>query len=419
MMLSKFHHNDRVHHVRSLQTMLVGIDATLLVGLVTIIGMTFHSEHLRQFIALWLLSGAAGWLISRERRHALVLDSYMRAIIAPVTATLIAALLQLIFFNQLNILSNFLILATWSITMIINRLTMRRRIPVIQVGTMGAIRATYPHDQRIEYVPLTRPEDITLREVDALLIDPAHLPSERWLDVVSHAHTAGMPVWTPTTLNEEIRGRVSLEYLQTAHMNRSYFKDSYAPLKRVLDLTAILLFAPFLLTTLGIVALIVLLDAGRPVLFWQTRIGQNGRPFRIAKFRTMKTDSEAHGAAFARTGDTRITRIGKVLRKFRLDELPQFYNVLRGDMSIIGPRPEQEAFVQEFQHSIHLYPVRHWVKPGITGWAQVRHGYAAGEDETIEKLRFDMYYVKNFSFALDARVVAHTLWTIMTGFGAR
>lgn len=419
MILSKFHQTDQVRHFRSLQTTLAVSDGAILVTLVTLVGVIAHMDHLKQFVALWLLSGATAWLLSRERRHALVLDSYMRAIIAPVTAAALAVFLQLTFFSQFNLLSNLLIVTAWCVGMILTRLLVRRSAPVLKVGVMASMQSSYPQDQRIEYRVLSRPEDVILREVDALLIDPGNLPGPKWLEVVTHAHTAGMPVWTPTTLNEEIRGRVSLEYLQTAHMNRSYFKDSYSPLKRCLDVTAIVLFSPFLLALLAIVALIVLLDTGRPVLFWQTRVGQNGRPFRIAKFRTMRTDSEAQGAAFASMGDKRVTRVGKILRKFRLDELPQFYNVLRGEMSIIGPRPEQEAFVQEFQKAIHLYPVRHWVKPGITGWAQVRHGYAAGADETLEKLRFDMYYVKNFSFALDARVVAHTLWTILTGFGAR
>lgn len=419
MILSKFHQTDQVRHFRSLQTTLAVSDGVILLSLVTLVGVISHMENLKQFMALWLLSGATAWLLSRERRHALVLDSYMRAFIAPATAIALAAFLQLTFFSQFDLLGNLFIVTAWAAGMILTRLFVRRRVPVLKVGVMGFLPSSYPQDQRIEYRVLSRPEDVTLREVDALLIDPGNLPGPKWLEVVTHAHTAGMPVWTPTTLNEEIRGRVSLEYLQTAHMNRSYFKDSYSPLKRCLDVVAILLFSPFLLALLAVVALIVLIDTGRPVLFWQTRVGQNGQPFRIAKFRTMRMDSEAQGAAFARMGDTRITRFGRILRKFRLDELPQFYNVLRGEMSIIGPRPEQEAFVQEYQQAIHLYPVRHWVKPGITGWAQVRHGYAAGADETLEKLRFDMYYVKNFSFALDARVVAHTLWTILTGFGAR
>ena len=179
--------------------------------------------------------------------------------------------------------------------------------------------------------------------------------------------------------------------------------------------------APFIARPIAttLLALAVLLDGGRPVLFWQERVGKDGKPFRMVKFRSMRRDSEAAGAAFAAHGDLRVTRIGAFLRRYRLDELPQFYNVLRGEMSIIGPRPEQEAFVRAFAHDIPLYSIRHHVRPGITGWAQVRQGYAAGSEEAKEKLRCDFYYIKNFSLALDARIVWETVLTVLSGFGAR
>src|SRR5690606_8449600 len=144
-----------------------------------------------------------------------------------------------------------------------------------------------------------------------------------------------------------------------------------------------------------------------------------GRPFRMVKFRTMRLDAEAGGAAFAANGDARITKTGRFLRKFRLDELPQFWNVLRGQMSIIGPRPEQVAFARDFEGEIPLYGLRHSVPPGITGWAQVTQGYAASADETLEKLRYDIYYIKHLSLVTDVKVLLRTAATVLTGFGAR
>lgn len=133
----------------------------------------------------------------------------------------------------------------------------------------------------------------------------------------------------------------------------------------------------------------------------------------------MCKDSEKDGAKFASASDMRVTRIGKFIRKTRIDELPQFFNVLKGDMALIGPRPEQKAFVEKFQEIIPFYDYRHIVKPGITGWAQVVHGYAADADETQVKIEHDFYYIKNFSFGLDFLIIIKTIYTLATGFGAR
>ena len=177
--------------------------------------------------------------------------------------------------------------------------------------------------------------------------------------------------------------------------------------------------APLLLFLAALVATVVYFDVGSPILFRQKRVGKNGVPFTMLKFRSMRHDAEAGGKAFASRNDPRITRTGVFLRKFRFDEIPQFWNVLRGDMSIIGPRPEQVGFSRRFADEIPLYELRYNVRPGITGWAQVMHGYAAGTNETIEKLRYDFYYVKHFSLELDIQVVLRTVYTVMTGFGAR
>ena len=133
----------------------------------------------------------------------------------------------------------------------------------------------------------------------------------------------------------------------------------------------------------------------------------------------MGKDSEKHGAQMASANDMRVTRVGKFIRKTRIDELPQFFNVLKGDMSLIGPRPEQKVFVDQFEQEIPFYNYRHIVKPGITGWAQVTHGYAGDADETRVKIEHDFYYIKHISFSLDILIVFKTVKTMLTGFGAR
>ncbi|MDE8034084.1 sugar transferase [Actinobacillus equuli subsp. equuli] len=181
----------------------------------------------------------------------------------------------------------------------------------------------------------------------------------------------------------------------------------------------VLLSFPIVLPVMLITAILIKLESEGPVLFIQKRIGQKGEEFSIYKFRSMCKDSEKDGAKLASVGDMRVTRVGKFIRKTRIDELPQFFNVLKGDMALIGPRPGQKAFVEQFDQNIPFYSYRHIVKPGITGWAQVTHGYAATKDETQVKIEHDFYYIRHFSFALDVLIFFKTIQTMLTGFGAR
>jgi lipopolysaccharide/colanic/teichoic acid biosynthesis glycosyltransferase len=164
--------------------------------------------------------------------------------------------------------------------------------------------------------------------------------------------------------------------------------------------------------------LAVKLNTPGPVLFSQIRIGRNGREFRIWKLRSMRHE-EATTARFAQPNDDRVTSVGKIIRRTRLDELPQLWNVLKGDMSLIGPRPEQAEFVRVFTHRIPAYPYRHLVRPGLTGWAQVQQGYADNEEQTAIKLSYDLYYVAHYSVVLDLLIAYKTIRIIAGGFGSR
>jgi lipopolysaccharide/colanic/teichoic acid biosynthesis glycosyltransferase/glycosyltransferase involved in cell wall biosynthesis len=194
---------------------------------------------------------------------------------------------------------------------------------------------------------------------------------------------------------------------------------SYDRAKRLLDVTAVVLLAPLWLPLAAGVAMAVRFDSKGPALYSQPRVGRDGEVFTLWKFRSMVHGLQAPGVHFAQAEDPRITRVGRVLRRTRLDELPQLFNVLMGHMSLIGPRPEQTAFVRDFAATIPSYPYRHLVRPGLTGWAQVQQGYADSADTTRIKLSYDLYYVAHYSLALDLLIAAKTVKTVCTGFGAR
>lgn len=189
--------------------------------------------------------------------------------------------------------------------------------------------------------------------------------------------------------------------------------------KRMLDVALVLLCLPLWLPLCLLVGMAVKLDSPGPALFSQNRVGLNGRGFRLWKFRSMQHHQAAQPARFAQPQDERITCTGRVIRRWRLDELPQLWNVLLGHMSLIGPRPEQAQFVHEFATRIPAYPYRHLVRPGITGWAQVQQGYAGSEEETLVKLSYDLYYVSHYSMALDLLIAYKTIRIVLNGFGSR
>jgi exopolysaccharide biosynthesis polyprenyl glycosylphosphotransferase len=173
---------------------------------------------------------------------------------------------------------------------------------------------------------------------------------------------------------------------------------------------------PLMLVT----AILVVIEDGFPILYRQERVGLNGRLFKVIKFRSMRRDAEADGKPrWATSNDDRTTRVGRIIRKLRIDELPQLYSVLIGDMSMVGPRPERAFFVDQLTKEIPFYAVRHSVKPGVTGWAQVRYHYGASVDDAAQKLQYDLYYVKNHSLLLDMVVLFETVGVVLGGKGAQ
>ena len=262
--------------------------------------------------------------------------------------------------------------------------------------------------------------DLEGRRYDAVVADlhSADLPDE-WERCLASCTLARIPVFHTQQLSESITGRVKIDHLSENIFGALLPSGMYLFFKRVVDLCMTLLAVPLWLPIMLITGIIIKLESDGPMFFVQERVGQRNKPFKVYKLRSMSVSSEKDGAQFAKANDKRVTRVGKFIRRTRIDEIPQFINVLKGDMSIIGPRPEQHAFVKRFEKEIPFYSYRHVVRPGITGWAQVMHGYAADADDTCVKIEHDFYYIKHFSLWLDILIIVKTIRTILTGFGAR
>jgi exopolysaccharide biosynthesis polyprenyl glycosylphosphotransferase len=255
----------------------------------------------------------------------------------------------------------------------------------------------------------------------------------------------GVQVIDMPSLYEFLAGKIPTDHISDVwllihSLNRS--KLYYRQLKRIMDLALAALGLALTWPLWALIAAAVKMDSRGPVFFRQERLGKDGKPFQIIKFRTMITDAESNGPQFACQGDLRITRVGRILRQWRLDEMPQLYNILKGEMSFVGPRPEREVFIREFQQMVpdlregrrptdpqgvqvlcgyreHIpyYSYRLLVKPGISGWAQVMHSYSATLEETKEKLQYDLFYIKNMSWFLDLAILLKTIRIVLFGWG--
>ena len=262
--------------------------------------------------------------------------------------------------------------------------------------------------------------DLEGRRYDGIVAD-LHAPDlpDEWQRFLAKCTLARIPVFHTQQLIESVTGRVKIDHLSENIFGSLLPSGLYSAFKRFLDVAVVLLAAPFWVPVMFITGIVIKLESAGSMIFIQERVGLGNKDFRVYKLRSMCKDSEKDGAQFAQANDMRITRVGHFIRKPRFDEIPQFINVLKGDMSIIGPRPEQRAFVDQFETEIPFYSYRHVVRPGITGWAQVVHGYAADADDTRVKIEHDFYYIKHFSLWLDILIVVKTIRTVLTGFGAR
>lgn len=222
---------------------------------------------------------------------------------------------------------------------------------------------------------------------------------------------------------ENLTGKLTVEALNPSWLifARGFHKSRPRRfLKRSIDLILSFIMLLFCLPLITITAIFIKLDSRGSVFFSQERVGEKGKIYRIHKFRSMIDEAEKHsGPVWARNDDDRVTRVGRIIRRWRIDELPQLWNVLKGEMSFVGPRPEREFFVKKLEEMIPYYSVRFTVKPGITGWAQVCYGYGASVDDAVEKLNYDLFYIKNMAMLMDLMIVLRTIKIVLFSTGAR
>ncbi|MBI5206286.1 MAG: sugar transferase [Candidatus Firestonebacteria bacterium] len=262
------------------------------------------------------------------------------------------------------------------------------------------------------------------RETDILILAITHQKKPEIFKIMLEAKMKGIDVYDMPTFFEIVNGEVPVEHIKDSwfvytEMSGVKIGIYNRHFKRIIDIflsfSIIIISLPITFLT----ALLIELDSSGPIFYFQERLGLNNRIFKIIKFRSMEKNAETNGAVWAQENDSRVTRVGNIIRKLRIDEIPQCWNVLKGDMSFIGPRPEREEFIEKLNKKIPYYSLRHYVRPGITGWAQVNYPYGASEEDALRKLQFDLYYIKNLSPLLDLHIFLKTIKVVLMSKGSR
>jgi lipopolysaccharide/colanic/teichoic acid biosynthesis glycosyltransferase len=321
-------------------------------------------------------------------------------------------------YDRVELVLGFFLHVLWLYTILLSAESrIRRRIAVVPFGRTQLLNRI----AGVDWLILSRARLHDARGCQAIVADfGAELPEE-WEAFLAEAALAGRIVYQVKQLSESLTGRVELEQLSENSFGSLVPARGYFYLKSLVDFAFALALLPIALPAMGLIAIAIRLDSPGPVLFRQARVGHAGKRITVYKFRTMREapieDERRH--AITTDGDGRITRVGKWLRKVRLDELPQIFNILKWQMSWIGPRPEAEVLSRWYQGEIPFYRYRHVVKPGISGWAQVNQGHVADVEQVHRKLQYDFYYIKYFSPWLDLLILLRTCKTMLTGFGSR
>ena len=271
---------------------------------------------------------------------------------------------------------------------------------------------------QIDFIKLPNPK-LPQEPIDGVVVDMhADLP-QAWVTFLADLVMRQIRIYHIASLSESLGGRVSLDHMAALHVESLQPTPWFNPAKRAIDLIASLVVGMILLPLALIVALAIRIESKGPAIYRQRRTGVTNSEFTMLKFRSMRADAEVDGAQFTSENDPRITKLGRFMRKTRIDEIPQLWNILKGDMSLVGPRPERPGFVEEYRKEIPHYELRHCVRPGLTGWAQIETGYSSDTKGTVRKLERDLYYVKYRSLSLDCFVIYRTVRTIFFGSGAR
>lgn len=288
------------------------------------------------------------------------------------------------------------------------------KLAVVPLGDALLFEST----DHYSFIKLTFPAPLDA-SVDGLLADMhSDVLTPNWERFLSDCALKRIPVYNAMQFRESMTGKVNVKHLIANNFGDLSPSIFHQNLKRVLDVLFLAVLSPIIIPLMLVIAIWISMDSEGGVFFIQPRMGFNGKWFKVIKFRSMHVDQK--GSHFTEEGENhRITRVGRVIRKYRLDEIPQFWNVLKGEMSLIGPRPESAELAKWYDSEVPFFAYRHVVRPGISGWAQVMHGYAAGVDDMKDKLAYDFYYIKHFSLWLDLLIWYKTIRTVLTGFGSR
>ena len=316
-------------------------------------------------------------------------------------------------YSRFQVFASFIIaVAFFYVVFLIERSVKRPRIAVIAGGHTAELLEFSGVDWMICRSPDQIPDDC-----DGIVADLRADIGSVWQAFLARCALNGIRVFHSKQMQESLTGRVAIEHLSENTLGSINPSSVYVQLKLAIDILTAIVVLPFAAVVCGIAAIFIKFDSPGPALFSQERVGYRGRIFRVYKLRTMQSGVE--GAHFTEVKDPRITLVGAFLRRYRIDELPQIINVLKGEMSWIGPRPESLPLAEWYERELAFYSYRHIVRPGIAGWAQVQQGNVAKPELAKYKLHFDFYYIKNFSPWLDVVIAVMTIRTILTGFGAR
>lgn len=267
-------------------------------------------------------------------------------------------------------------------------------------------------------------EMVIHHEVDAIIITIEHPDDPSLLKCILDSKMSGVQIYDVPGFFEETTGKVPVEHLSDLWfintpilgVKRSFYNNR---VKRVFDIICALLCLLVSIPAIIVTVIMIKSESKGPVLYRQTRTGLYGEPFDVVKFRSMRNDAEKDGAVWAAKNDSRVTRYGAIIRKLRIDELPQVWNVLKGEMSFVGPRPERPEFVKTLREKIPYYALRDSVKPGLTGWAQINYPYGSTEEDALKKLQYDLFYIKNLSPILDSLIILRTFKVLIYRKGSR
>lgn len=415
------------------------------------LGVRFVAEHLYWFpilAGLWLLLANANDFYNL-RISSRIDTSLMRLV--QVTLQIVIVYLAIFFFSPRTALPrlfifyyaflSFFLIMVWRVwrPFLLGWTGTRRRALVIGAGwsartLIEALRSEAPDDYEIVGVVVEPGDDppddapaplvgdgadlvrlVQQADVSELILAHGHELSGELFQAIMDCYEQGVSIIPMPLLYEQVTGRVPIEHVGQRYWTTmlpieavSIF-DPYPLLKRAVDLLLAIVGLAIFAALLPLIVVSMKLDSPGPIFFRQQRVGKSGRLFWVVKLRSMIPDAEREtGPRWASDDDPRVTRVGRLLRKTRLDEMPQLYNVLRGEMSIIGPRPERPEFVEALSQAIPFYRTRHVVKPGITGWAQVRYHYGSSEEDALIKLQYDLYYIRHRSLALDVLIILRT-----------